>query len=118
MEKTVQGTKAKHAIAYWRVIVAAAPVFAVVALGCGVTVNAGTTNDGTLATIQIASWAITAAASLWFGIITMTTRRRRTADTLQVRMLFERNSRMRHQANAQSVVCAAITFVVLLAMVR
>ena len=48
----------------------------------------------------------------------MTTRRRRTADALQVRMLFERNNRMRHQANAQSVVCAAITFVVLLTMVR
>ena len=110
--------RAEHTIAYWRVVVAAAPIVAVVALACGITFDAKATDDETLEMIQVASWAIAAAASLWFGIITMTGATPRTTDALHVRMLFERNSPMRHQANAQSAVCAAVTLTVVVAMVR
>ena len=109
---------ARHRVAYWRVAVTAAPFGAIVALACGVTIDAEATSAHTLEVIRTASWTMTAVATLWFGIIATAGRLPRTESAFEWRMLGEPDSRMVYAANAQSVMCAAVTLTVVVAMVR
>ena len=86
--------QAKHGIARWRVVVAAAPFVTIVALACGVKVDADAISTHTLEVIRTANWIMTAVATLWFGIIATAGRMLRTENAFEVRMLVERDSRM------------------------
>ena len=98
--------------------VTAAPFGAIVALACGVTIDADATSAHTLEVIRTASWTMTAVATLWFGIIATARQLPRSKSAFEWRMLVERDSRMVYAANAQSVMCTAVTLTVVVAMVR
>ena len=118
MEENVEDGLTQHRIARWRVVVAAAPFVAIVALACGVSIDAEATSAHTLEVLRTASWTMTAVATVWFGIIATAGRMLRTKSAFELRMLVERDSRTVYAANAQSVMCAAVTLTVVVAMVR
>ena len=97
--------------------VVATPLVAAAALVGGVSINAGATLQSEIELLRSASLVIGASAFAWVGIVTMIFGVRRNSTPFEIRMVFEQKSRKAFVADAVSILCAAVTFAVLVAMV-
>ena len=68
--------------------------------------------------LRAASWAIASVAVAWFWIVAMMGGGPRTSTPFELRMIFERNSRMPYAANPHSALSAAVWLVAAVSMVR
>ena len=118
MKKSAEKPNAKHPIALWRVVVTTAAFVAVGTVASGVSVDAGAALRSELEILRSASWAIASVAVAWFWIVAMMGGGPRTSTSFELRMIFERKSRMPYAANAQSALSAAVWLVAAVSMVR
>ena len=102
MKENAEDPNAKHPIARWRVVVATAAVVAVGAVASGVRIDAGAALQSEVEMLRAASWVIATFAFVWFCVVAMMGGGRRTSTPFELRMIFERNSRMPYAANAHS----------------
>ena len=117
MQDRAKQTDTNHDINPVRVVIAAAPFVALIALTLGVNIEAQAEYERTVEVLRATSWAAATLAFVWICVIAMMGGGPRTKVGLELRMFVERNSRMPYVANAYSAVSAAVTLTTGFAMV-